>query len=188
MRWLQDSVRKASKKLKHKETLIIGVDPGSKITGYGLIKASSVHLEIIDYGCIRPPNSEDYANKNKIIFESLTLLLTKYQPEALSVETQYVHPKNLQVGIKIGMTRGVIVLAASLLSIPVFEYTPTQAKQAVVGTGKASKHQVQGMIKNLLRLPIIPEPEDAADALALAICHANRIKQRLLCSSICAGS
>lgn len=156
-----------------KQKIIIGIDPGSQTTGYGIIQKTHDQLKIIDYGCIKPPSREQFYIKNKIVFEGITFLLKQYQPDALSVETQYVHPKNFQAGIKIGMTRGVIVLAAALLSIPVFEYTPTKAKRAVVGNGRASKAQIQGMIKNLLALPKIPEPEDAADALALAICHAH---------------
>lgn len=153
--------------------VIIGIDPGTKITGFGIIKKMGHHLQVIDFGAIRPPAHLEISQKNLIIFESITLLLKTHRPMALSIETQYVHPKNYQAGIIIGMTRGVIVLAAKLLSIPVFEYPPLKAKKSVVGKGNASKNQVGYMVKNILNLKTIPQPEDAADALALAICHTH---------------
>lgn len=155
---------------------IIGIDPGTRITGFGVIGIHAGRLSIIDCGCIKPPAKELLSRRHAIIFESLTLLLKKYEPTALAVETQYVH-KSIPSAIKLGMTRGVIVLAATLLKIPVFEYAPSEAKKAVVGTGSASKAQVQGMIMRLLSLNTPLEPEDVADALALAVCHAHS-KQR----------
>ena len=114
-------------------------------------------------------------SRYRIIFRSIETLLDRHQPEAVAVETQYIH-KNPQSGIKLGMARGVVVLAAALREIPVFEYAPSRAKRAVVGNGKASKVQVQSMVQLLLSLPELPEPEDAADALALAICHGQAFK------------
>ncbi len=153
------------------ESLILGVDPGTRVTGYGLVRVDHT-FTAIDFGCIRPPASLPLTQRYRILFEGITQLLERYHPSALAVETQYID-KNVQSGIKLGMARGVIILAATLQEIPVFEYAPTRAKRAVSGRGNASKAQVQGMIQCLLSLAALPEPEDAADALALAICHAH---------------
>lgn len=151
--------------------IILGIDPGTRVTGYGVIAINEKReFSAIDYGCIRPPASKPLTVRYRIIFEGIETLLDAYSPEAVSVETQFIQ-KNPQSGIKLGMARGVAVLAASLREIPIFEYSPSRAKQAVVGSGRASKVQVQAMVKRLLSLSVLPEPEDAADALALAICH-----------------
>lgn len=159
------------------DMIIIGVDPGTIITGYGIIKIEGNGFSPLDYGCIRPPSSMKLTDRYLIIHNSIGELLDKYYPDVLVVEAQYVH-KNVQSAIKLGMARGVIMLAAKSRKMPVYEYYPTQAKLAVVGTGKASKAQVQAMTKSLLKLSAIPEPEDAADALALAICHAHSLNNK----------
>ncbi len=161
--------------------IILGIDPGTRITGYGVIRKETPHILPIDFGCIRPPASLPLAERYRIIFESLQILIEKHQPDALAIESQFVL-KNVQSAIKLGMAKGMAILAAAQRNIPIFEYAPTRAKLAVVGHGHASKWQVQKMIQTILRLPSIPEPEDAADALALAICHANQ-KQVLLCTN-----
>lgn len=159
-----------------KKQIILGIDPGTQITGYGVVSVDEKRcFEVIDYGCIRPPASHTLTSRYLIIFRALETLLDRYAPKAVAVETQYIH-KNPQSGLKLGMARGVALLAASLREIPVFEYAPTRAKRAVVGTGRASKFQVQAMVQRLLSLPSLPEPEDAADALALAICHGQAFK------------
>lgn len=152
--------------------VILGIDPGTKVTGYGVIRVEGYQYLPIDYGCIRPPAHYKLSERYLVIFEGIEQLVERYQPTALVVETQFVQ-KNVQSAIKLGMARGVAIIAAKKRGIPIFEYAPTQAKLAVVGTGRASKHQVQGMIQRLLNLSQPPEPEDAADALALAICHAQ---------------
>src|SRR5690625_1203142 len=154
-----------------KMKLILGIDPGTRVTGYGLIRADKKRrFTVVDYGCIRPPASKPLSARYRIIYYALTKLIETHDLEALAVETQYIH-KNPQSGIKLGMARGVVILAAALREIPVFEYAPSRAKQAVVGTGSASKEQVRSMVQRLLSLSRPPEPEDAADALAIAICH-----------------
>lgn len=167
--------------------LIIGIDPGTRITGYGVIKTGNrPQLEPIDFGCIRPPPHLDPPARYLALFESLELLLEKYAPNAVAVETQFVY-KNVQSAMKLGMARGVVLIAAAKRKIPIHEYAPKEAKLAVVGNGAASKEQVQKMIQLLLKLPTLPEPEDAADALALAICLANRLNfqhQMSLCTNI----
>lgn len=152
--------------------IIIGVDPGTRVTGYGVIRLNNGHSDVLDYGCIRPPLESKLTERYLILFEGICELLDTWHPAALAVETQYVH-KNVQSAIKLGMARGMILLAATLRKIPVFEYGPTQAKLAVVGHGRASKEQVKKMVQRLLNLKAPPEPDDAADALALAICHAH---------------
>lgn len=159
--------------LKSRSRKILGIDPGTLVTGYGIIAVDdNRQFEVIDYGCVRPPSSNPLTLRYKIIFQAIEALLDQHRPEAVAVETQYIH-KNPQSGIKLGMARGMVVLAAALREIPIFEYAPSRAKQAVVGNGRASKVQVQSMVQMLLSLPELPQPEDAADALALAICHGN---------------
>lgn len=155
--------------------IIIGIDPGTVVTGYGIILVEGSSYQALDYGCIRPPAKLDLFDRYLILFESLDALLLQHGPAVLVVETQYVR-HNVQSAIKLGMARGMAILAARRKGIPVFEYAPTQAKRAVVGNGRASKYQVQGMVQALLHLPEPPQPEDAADALALALCHAQKRK------------
>ena len=158
--------------MEKREVVIIGIDPGTRVTGYGLILLDGNGYQALDYGCIRPPSEEKLSDRYLIIFNGIDELLLKYRPEALVVETQFVQ-KNIQSAIKLGMARGVAIVAAKRHGIAVFEYSPTKSKMAVVGNGRASKGQVQGMVQRLLHLPLPPSPEDAADALALAICHAQ---------------
>ncbi len=162
------------------DLIILGIDPGTRITGYGLIRVKGPLLETLDFGCIRPPATLPLADRYRIIFDSVEQLLDQHRPQAVAVESQFVL-KNAQSAIKLGMAKGVVMLAAARHGISVHEYSPKQAKQAVVGNGAASKAQVQKMIAALLQLPNLPEPEDAADALALALCHANK---RNLCLNI----
>lgn len=152
--------------------IILGVDPGTQVTGYGIIRVVGNSYEAIDYGCIRPPKSYELPDRYLAIFEGIEQIIKLHQPEAVSVETQFVQ-KNIQSAIKLGMARGAVIIAARKQKLPVFEYTPKKAKLAVVGNGSASKEQIVGMIQRLLRLSEPPKPEDAADALALAICLAH---------------
>jgi crossover junction endodeoxyribonuclease RuvC len=152
--------------------IIVGIDPGTTITGYGIIKVEGSSYLALDYGCIRPPKNLKLSERYLIIFNALEELFQMHQPDVISIETQFVQ-KNVQSAIKLGMARGMAILAAKRRGLPVFEYAPLKAKKAVVGTGTASKQQVQWMMKSLLNLATIPTPEDAADALALAICHAQ---------------
>jgi crossover junction endodeoxyribonuclease RuvC len=158
----------------HKPIRILGIDPGTRCTGYGIIDFSS-HLRPVDFGAIRPPAKFSLHERYLAIHENLEQIILKYAPDILSVETQFVK-KNPQVAIKVGMARGVAILAATRHKVKVVEYAPRKAKQAVVGNGNASKQQVQKMVQILLQLKMVPEPEDAADALALAICHANHLR------------
>ncbi len=155
---------------------VLGIDPGTRITGYGVVESANGRLKVLDYGCIRPPASASLSQRYKIIYDGLCALLDNFKPDAVAVESQYMR-ENFQSSVKLGMAKGMGILAVCQRNIPIYEYSPSKAKLAVVGNGRASKEQVQGMIQRLLLLSKLPEPADAADALALAICHiqnANR--------------
>lgn len=159
-----------------KEPCILGIDPGTQITGFGVIKVLSSKLIPIDFGTIRPSKELPLEKKFLIIFKGVEKLIDQYKPTALSIETQFVK-LNVQVAMKLGMVRGVVILASTLYDIPIFEYAPRKAKIAVAGNGAASKTQVQRMIQILLNLKSLPKPQDASDALAIAICHANQLNR-----------
>ena len=154
------------------ERVILGIDPGTVVTGYGIIAVRSGKELPLDFGAIRPPAKLKHPERYLIIFNAVEKLIETYRPDAMAVETQFVY-KNVSTAIKLGMARGVVLLAAARRGIPIHEYAPKKAKLAVVGYGSASKEQVQKMIQLLLNLKELPEPEDAADALALALCHSH---------------
>jgi crossover junction endodeoxyribonuclease RuvC len=164
------------KNMKEKKYVILGIDPGTRVTGYGVIATDLRTYSPLDFGCIRPPNALSLHERYAVIHEGIEHLLAIYPIDAVSVETQFVN-RNVQSAIKLGMARGVAILAATKRKIPIYEYAPKKAKLAVVGKGTATKFQVQRMMQTLLNLQELPHPEDAADALALAIAHANSIKQ-----------
>lgn len=154
--------------------ILLGIDPGSIVTGYGLLQKNGSKLRVLDYGCIRPPKRALLSDRYLILHDSIYALIGKWRPQSLSIETQYVS-KNIASALKLGMARCAIMLAAKRHHLPIFSYTPSKAKLAVTGSGSASKEQIQAMVKMLLSLPT-PPPPDAADALALAICHAHSSK------------
>ncbi len=155
--------------------IILGIDPGTRITGYGLVTKTSRGVSCIDHGEIRPPRNGSLSASLQSVFEALMDLVDKHQPEVLVIETIF-YGKNVRSLIQQGHLRGVAMLVAPLKGLPVHEYSPLEIKQAVVGYGRAEKHQVQQMVKMLLSLPSTPPP-DAADALAAAICHAHTMKK-----------
>jgi len=155
--------------------VVLGIDPGTAITGYGIIQEERNRPQALDYGCIRPPSSKKLSDRYWIIFSALCGLIEKHRPDMVVVETQYVH-KNVASAMKLGMARGGVIIAAKQFGLPVMEYAPAKAKLAVTGNGQASKKQVQEMIRRLLNLSKAP-PSDAADALALALCQVHN-KQR----------
>jgi crossover junction endodeoxyribonuclease RuvC len=154
--------------------IILGIDPGTRVTGYGIIRCQSSKILTLDFGCIRPPLKLNHHERYLVIYEAIEKLMDLFNPEALAIETQFVH-KNVQSALKLGIARGMAILAALKRKVPIYEYAPKKTKLAVVGNGAASKHQVQRMIQILLSLSKLPEPEDASDALAVAICHAHNL-------------
>jgi crossover junction endodeoxyribonuclease RuvC len=161
--------------MQEKPTIILGIDPGTRITGYGVIRYTAHQTEPLDFGCIRPPPQLLLHERYHILFDAVEQIIQKFQPDVIAIESQFFM-KNVQSAMKLSMAKAMVLLAAARKKIPVFEYAPKKAKQAVVGKGQASKEQVQKMIQSLLRLPKLPEPEDAADALALAICCAHNLR------------
>lgn len=151
---------------------IIGIDPGFAITGYGVVEYIGNKFSIVDVGTICTEASLELSDRLLTLSNSLEELITKYKPDAMAVEELFFNT-NVKTAIKVGHGRGVALLAAAKANIKVYEYTPLQVKQAVVGYGRAKKEQVQQMVKVLLNLEKIPKPDDAADALAVAICHAH---------------
>jgi crossover junction endodeoxyribonuclease RuvC len=155
--------------------LIMGIDPGIAISGYGIISGKQNDCSVIEYGVIKTPPGLKMPYRLKKIYEGYTEHLQKYKPDAVAVEELFFN-KNAKTIISVGQARGAALLAAALSNIEVFEYTPLQVKQAVVGYGRADKLQVQQMIKMFFNLDKLPKPDDAADALAVALCHMNSYK------------
>lgn len=155
--------------------LIMGIDPGIAISGYGIISCKDNHSFIIEYGVIKTASQLEMPRRLKKIYEGYIELMEKYTPDAVAVEELFFN-KNAKTIISVGQARGAALLAASLSNIAVFEYTPLQVKQSVVGYGRADKNQVQQMVKAFFNLDTIPKPDDAADALAVALCHMSSYK------------
>ena len=153
---------------------VFGIDPGSERTGYGCIETDGSRHRIIACGAVSPPLASSFSDKLFEIHRDLLALLTQYQSEAVAIENIF-HAVNVRSALKLGHARGVAMLAAAQAGLSVAEYTPTEIKRAVVGYGRAEKHQVQHMVKLLLGLAAVPSPHDAADALAVAICHAHSL-------------
>jgi crossover junction endodeoxyribonuclease RuvC len=151
---------------------ILGVDPGSRVTGYGIVEADRGEMRAVDYGVIRPEAEAPASERYRVIHDGLRTLIGRHRPDVMAVESLFFC-RSASSAIKLAQVRGVVLLAAAEAGLEVFEYAPRRIKQAVVGHGAASKVQVQQMIKALLGLAEAPRPADAADALAVAICHAQ---------------
>ncbi len=158
--------------------IVIGIDPGLAIVGFGVIRADEKKNTPVSYGCIRTPEGLQVPARLAKIYDEVSLLLDKYSPEAVAVEKLFF-AKNVTNAMSVSEARGVICLAAEQRKIPVFEYTPSQVKQSITGSGKADKKQMQQMIMRLLSLDEIPTPDDAADGLSIALCHIHIVKYRL---------
>ena len=164
--------------------IVLGIDPGIANTGYGVIKAESSTFTPLGFGCIQTSPKDESAQRLKIIYDKLIQVAGECQPEFFALEDLFFS-KNVSSAFAVGEARGVIKLVAANTDRQVYNYPPVQVKEAVVGYGKASKRQVQEMVKLLLRLKEIPRPDHAADALAVAICHARshrvlRLRERHL--------
>ena len=151
---------------------ILGIDPGYAIVGYGVIEYIGNSFKVVEYGKITTDSKKSLPERLLIIYNELEALINKHNPDAISVEELFFN-NNAKTAINVGQARGVILLCAAKYCKEVYEYTPLQVKQAVVGYGRAEKNQVQQMVKMLLNLEKIPKPDDVADALAVAVCHAH---------------
>ena len=157
---------------------ILGIDPGYAIVGFGAVEYNGFHFKTLEYGAITTDAGVRFDLRLNDIFDGMCGLLSRVKPDALSVERLYFNT-NHTTGIDVAQARGVILLSAVRAGVPVFEYTPLQVKQSIVGYGRAEKKQVMEMTRMFLHLDSIPRPDDAADALALAICHAHSSGSRL---------
>jgi len=156
---------------------VLGIDPGTLTSGYGIVSEEDHKLFHVASGGISPSAKQPFPKRLQKIYEELEKIMDKYRPHVVVVEDLFVS-KNIKSALKLGHARGVAILAAMNAGLPVFEYSPLEVKQAVVGNGKADKKQVQMMVKALLDLPKVPHPADAADALAAAICHIHSSRLR----------
>lgn len=152
--------------------IILGIDPGLAIVGWGVIEYRNTRFRTVAYGSIQTPAGMRTEERLKAIYDGMKELISTYRPEAMAVEELFF-TNNITTGIRVAEARGVILLAAEAAGIPIQEYTPPQVKQAVVGYGRADKRQVIAMVTRILNLEKPPKPDDTADALAIAICHAH---------------
>lgn len=152
--------------------IILGIDPGYAIVGWGVIEYTANRFSVIDYGAVTTEAGTPFNERLKTVYDGIDGIMKRYSPNALSIEKLFYNT-NAKTVIDVAQARGVINLAAVQNEISIFEYTPLQVKQSVVGYGRAEKKQVQEMTRVILKLEKIPKPDDTADALAMAICHAH---------------
>lgn len=151
---------------------ILGIDPGFAIAGYGVTDYIGNKFKLVDYGVICSDSGTPFPERLNILYDGLTEILSRHKPDAVAIEELFFNT-NVKTAVWVGHARGVLILAAQKAGVPVFEYTPLQIKQAVTGYGRADKLQMQLMVRTLCGLPAVPKPDDAADAIAVAICHAH---------------
>ena len=162
--------------------ITLGIDPGTAITGYGIIKEEQDGcLRVLDYGVIRTSADQTQAERLVQLYHQITQLIILHQPDTGAVEKLFFE-RNVRTALHVGQARGVTMLALAEAHLPIGEYTPMEVKQAVAGYGGADKNQVQQMVRTILGLDDVPHPDDAADALAVAICHIHSAKMRNLLS------
>jgi len=154
---------------------ILGIDPGIAIVGYSIIECKGNNYKALEYGCITTDSKMESPDRLKIVYDEILNIIDDHKPDDLAIEELFFN-KNVKTAIMVGQARGVEILAAKNKGLEIFEYTPLQIKQAVVGYGRAEKQQVQEMVKMLLNLKELPKPDDVADALAVAICHGSSLK------------
>jgi len=149
--------------------IILGIDPGTATTGYGVIESSKGQIKLVEYGCIKTDKKDESAQRLQEIYNDLNKLIKKHRPSKIAVESIFFY-KNVKTAIAVAQARGVVLLAIQNNKKELLEFTPLQVKNSLTGYGKADKKQVQFMVKKLLKLKKTPRPDDAADALAIAIC------------------
>jgi crossover junction endodeoxyribonuclease RuvC len=159
--------------------IILGVDPGTATTGYGLVEEKLGKLTLIDYGVIVTEAKQPLEDRLELLYDQLSDVIDEYNPDEIAVEELFFS-NNAKTAMSVGQARGVILLAAKKAGINIAEYTPNQVKNGICGHGAADKKQVQKMVQMLLKLTEVPQPDDAADALAIAICHSSARKYNKL--------
>ncbi|MBQ7352088.1 MAG: crossover junction endodeoxyribonuclease RuvC [Clostridia bacterium] len=152
--------------------IVLGIDPGFAIVGFGVVEKQKSRIDVVDYGVITTPKEDTLPIRLEKIYRGMCELIDKYKPDHIAVEELFFNT-NITTGIAVAEARGVILLACINKGCKLFEYTPLQIKQALTGNGRADKHQVQFMVKAILKLNSIPRPDDAADGLAAALCHSQ---------------
>ncbi|MBR5318815.1 MAG: crossover junction endodeoxyribonuclease RuvC [Peptococcaceae bacterium] len=157
--------------------IILGIDPGTATTGFGIIRVAGNSIKPVDYGVISTPAGVPMEQRLVMIYEQMNQIIDRWKPEQVAIEELFFN-KNITTGITVGQARGVLLLSCAQKGLQVHEYTPLQVKQALVGNGRAEKQQVQFMVKTFLGLREVPKPDDAADALAIAICHTHHHQTR----------
>lgn len=156
----------------NKPIRILGIDPGTGIMGWGLIEKTISDIKPLKYGCIRTPANSPLPDRLLAIYQSLCDIISENKPDIMSIEELFYF-KNQKTIMSVSQARGAAIVASKINGIPVFEYTPLQIKQALTGYGRADKNQMQEMVRAICKLKVCPKPDDAADALAIAICHAQ---------------
>ena len=163
--------------------MVLGIDPGTAITGYGLVRENDDGLALLDCGAITTPAGQPLAIRLQAIYQGLAGLIHDYQPEEAAVEELFFS-RNVRTALSVGHARGVVLLALADAGLPIYEYKPLEVKQAIAGYGGADKRQVQEMVRMFLGLDEVPQPDDAADAVAVAFCHLQSARL----SALLAGS
>lgn len=159
--------------------IVLGIDPGTARTGYGLVQLDGHRLQVLDYGCLETPSTMVLPQRLLLIEQGLTTLIADHAPDVVAVERIFFN-RNVQTAFAVGQARGVILMVAARCGLQVAEYAPHEVKQAVTGYGRADKGQVQRMVQTILGLAALPRPDDAADALAIAICTAHAYRPEAL--------
>ena len=159
--------------------LVLGIDPGTAITGWGVVSKDADDLHLVDYGTIDTSKNTPLAQRLQTIHRELGEIIAQHRADAVAVEKLFFS-KNVRTALSVGQARGVVLLAVADAGVPLYEYTPLEVKQSVVGYGRATKDQVQQLVKLLLRLDFVPEPDDAADAIAVAICHIHSARLKAM--------
>ncbi len=150
----------------------LGIDPGTATTGYGILENNGDDVQVVEYGCIKTSSTESSSDRLKKIYSSIKKIISKHKPKCIAVEKLFFG-QNTKTAMSVGQARGVVILAASQAGLEIAEYTPLEVKMALTGYGRADKKQMQQMVMRLLKMKILPTPDDAADALAVALCHMN---------------
>ena len=157
--------------------VILGIDPGVAIVGYGVVECVSGNFRCLEYGCITTPAHTLLEDRLSEIYDGMTELIARHRPDCMSIEELFFN-NNQKTAVDVAQARGVILLAANKAKLPIYEYTPLQVKSAVVGYGRAEKQQIMYMVRQYLHMKETPKPDDAADAIAIAICHGSSAMHR----------